>query len=72
MPAAERMAARILECAPLAVRYSKEQALRSFGLPNYVGLSMRKLGSLEISDSEDAREGATAFAERRKPNWQGK
>jgi enoyl-CoA hydratase/carnithine racemase len=72
MPAAERMAERILECAPLAVRYSKEQALRSFGLPNYMGLPMRKLGALEIANSADAKEGATAFAEKRKPNWQGK
>lgn len=72
MPAAERMAARILECAPLAVRYSKEQSLRSFSLPNYLGLPLRKLGAMEISNSADAREGVKAFAEKRKPGWQGK
>ena len=72
MPAAERMAARILECAPLAVRYSKEQALRSFCVPSYVGLPMRKLGALEIRNSKDAAEGAIAFANKRKPDWQGK
>ena len=72
MPAAERMAERILACAPLAVRYSKEQAWRSFNLPNYLGLPLRKLGAMEIGNSTDAREGAKAFAEKRKPNWQGK
>ena len=72
MPAAEKMVERILTCAPLAVRYSKEQALRSFGLPNYVGLPFRKLGAMEISNSRDAEEGARAFNEKRTPEWQGK
>lgn len=72
MPAAERMAERILTCAPMAVRYSKEQALRGFSVPNYVGLPMRKLGAVEIANSKDATAGAKAFAAKKTPKWQNK
>ena len=71
MPAAEKMAERILACAPLAVRLNKEQALRGFNLPIPVQISLRDIGE-EINISQDAEEGARAFAEKRKPKWVGK
>ena len=71
MPAAEKMAARILACAPLAVRLNKEQVFRLYNQPIPVQIAMKDLGE-EINLSEDAEEGAKAFAEKRKPVWQGK
>lgn len=71
MPAAEKMAEKVLACAPLAVRLMKEQALRLFNQPIPVQLSMRDLGE-EINLSQDAAEGIKAFTEKRNPNWQAK
>lgn len=72
MPAAERMVERILACAPLAVRRSKEQALRAFSVPSAVGLPLRDIGMADIWASHDTKEGARAFVEKRKPEWTGK
>lgn len=73
MPAAEKMAERVLACAPLAVRVSKEQALRGFNVPTILAVStLRNLGMLEVRSSQDGKEGATAFVEKRKPVWKGK
>jgi crotonobetainyl-CoA hydratase len=76
MTAARELAAAICGAAPLSVAAVLEivretedagvragyRALRGGGLPAY----QRMLGS------EDAREGAAAFAERRKPRWRGR
>ena len=74
LAAAERWAQEILECAPLSLRAAKELILKTGDLPVEVGVntiesfhSVRKL-----RDSEDYAEGPRAFAEKRKPNWQGK
>ena len=72
MPAAEKMAERILACNPIGVRVTKEQAWRGFNLPNAVGLALRYIGNTEMAASEDSKEGSIAFAEKRKPVWKGK
>ena len=72
MPAAERMAERVLACAPLAVRRSKEQALRGFSVSSAVGLPLREIGLADIWASHDTKEGAKAFVGKRKPEWTGK
>jgi enoyl-CoA hydratase/carnithine racemase len=71
MPAAEKMAERILACAPLPARLSKEQVLRGFNLPIPTQLALLRIGR-EVEASEDAVEGSKAFAEKRKPQWKNK
>jgi enoyl-CoA hydratase/carnithine racemase len=72
MPAARRLAARLLAGAPLAQRAIKEVAVRSQRLPALeairFGETMRKVAAA----TEDATEGGRAFAERRPPEWRAR
>lgn len=70
MPAAERMARRIMDSAPLSVRKIKELAYKGLDVPLPVAYRL-DIGP-DLSGSEDAREGAMAFVEKRKPRWKGK
>ncbi len=70
MPAAEKMAERILACAPLSVRRMKENAMKGLELPLMYAVRLN-LGP-DVYQSEDQLEGARAFAEKRKPVWKGK
>ncbi|MBI3300720.1 MAG: enoyl-CoA hydratase/isomerase family protein [Deltaproteobacteria bacterium] len=72
MPAAERWANEILECAPLSVRASKQCAMMGLGLPLDLALSRSYPALQQMMYSEDVKEGPKAFAEKRKPNWKGK
>jgi enoyl-CoA hydratase/carnithine racemase len=73
MEAARRWADQILECAPLSVRASKQCALQ--GLEK-AGLEEAMAGRYEalrdMVKSRDFVEGPRAFAEKRKPEWQGR
>ena len=73
LAAAQRWAAQIAACAPLAIRCSKAAA--------YAGLDMDLAAALDaghypgvapMMDSADAIEGRTAFTERRPPVWTGR
>ncbi len=69
MPAARRLAERLLLSAPLAVRATKEVAYRGQEL-NFVeairfGETMRKVAGA----TEDAKEGMAAAREKRQPTW---
>jgi enoyl-CoA hydratase len=71
MPTALAFAERIAECAPLGLAASKE--LVRLGVSD----AARAAARLEewqaiVFQSEDAKEGARAFVEKRKPVWRGR
>lgn len=72
MPEAERIARRICENAPLAVRAIKELAVKGQYLPIEYGLRLEQAIQRVLSTTEDAREGPRAFAEKRKPSYTGR
>jgi enoyl-CoA hydratase/carnithine racemase len=66
------LADRIAENAPLSVRYSKEVVRRAAEVPESEGWAINEAATAIVFPSADAVEGAVAFAEKRKPHWQGK
>jgi enoyl-CoA hydratase/carnithine racemase len=66
------LAERIAENAPLAVRHSKDVMRRCADLPESEGWKINDAAVAVVFTSADAMEGPIAFAEKRKPNWQGK
>ncbi|MHB8681041.1 MAG: crotonase/enoyl-CoA hydratase family protein [Acidimicrobiales bacterium] len=72
MDEALALAEHIADNAPLAVRYSKKVMLGSADLSEKDAWTLNDGTFAEIFTSADAIEGATAFAEKRAPKWQGK
>ncbi len=72
MPAARQLAQRIASHAPLAIKAVKEVAQAA--LDETLEQSLRFGSALRwiIGQTEDAREGPRAFAERRPPRYQGR
>ncbi|MFQ5697259.1 MAG: enoyl-CoA hydratase-related protein [Myxococcota bacterium] len=71
--AARRWADQILECAPLSVRASKQAAMRGLACASLEeAISGRYPAITEMVRSQDFVEGPRAFAEKRRPHWQGK
>ena len=72
MNEARRLAARLVQGAPLAQRAIKEVAMRARHLPPLeairFGETMRKVAAA----TDDAREGGRAFAEKRPPEWKAR
>jgi enoyl-CoA hydratase/carnithine racemase len=74
LSAAKRWADQILACSPMSVRATKEAALRSLSTSVEDGL----LGGWQypamkaMLASQDAIEGPAAFAEKRRPLWNGR
>lgn len=65
------LAQRLVEMAPLSLRYFKEMAYRGVEM-NEAGLaSMTRHIYDMLLQSEDAKEGPNAFAEKRQPQWKG-
>lgn len=69
MEAAMALAARVTANGPLAVQATKELMLAEIGSGD-----PKKMGELQrtVFGSEDAKEGAIAFAEKRAPQWKGR
>ncbi|MFC1958181.1 enoyl-CoA hydratase/isomerase family protein [Chloroflexota bacterium] len=72
MTEAEKVAERICENGPLAVRATKELAVKGQYLPIEYGLRLEAAMRQILFSSEDGKEGPRAFAEKRKPVWRGK
>ncbi len=72
MATAEEIARGILECGPLAVRAIKQAALRGREMSFEDGLKLESQLAGQVFQSEDAREGPTAFAQKRKPDYKGR
>lgn len=70
MPAAIKIAERIMDCAPLAVRAIKETVMKARDIPSLEEALRVRFGG-NINATEDAREGTRAFNEKRKPVWKG-
>jgi len=74
MPAAERWASEITECAPLSIQAAKAVVMNTIDMPAESALA--RIESLDavrrLRESHDYAEGPKAFAEKRKPVWTGK
>ncbi|WP_435202026.1 crotonase/enoyl-CoA hydratase family protein [Qipengyuania sp. 902] len=69
---AKELAAKIVANGPLAVKVSKAVIKESRGWPMDERYERQTQLIAPVFVSEDAREGAAAFAEKRAPNWKGK
>lgn len=65
------LALRICENGPLAVRAVKEAVYRGLDLPLQAALVQDNLIAFRNRQTEDAKEGPSAFMERRTPNYKG-
>jgi E-phenylitaconyl-CoA hydratase len=72
METAIAFARRIAANAPLAVQAAKELAIRSRDLDLVSGLRLEQLMLRLLQTSDDVREGAAAFAEKRPPRFTGR
>jgi enoyl-CoA hydratase len=72
LDAALTMARRITANAPLAVQATKESVLRGIALPYDEALALEAELAGQVFQTEDAKEGPRAFAEKRPPQWKGR
>ncbi|MGC8719958.1 MAG: enoyl-CoA hydratase-related protein [Thermodesulforhabdaceae bacterium] len=72
MACARKWADEMLACSPIALRVTKEIAVKSLDMPLSHALYTVFPGLQVLRNSEDYMEGARAFAEKRKPRWKGR
>lgn len=72
LKAAEEIAARILKRGPLATRLVKDSVMVGKDLPLDAAIEYAHKNLVLCFTSEDAKEGLSAFLEKRPPKWSGK
>jgi enoyl-CoA hydratase len=65
------LARTIAANAPMSLRVSKEVLVKSQDWPSHEMFRLQREITAPVFNSNDAREGAAAFAEKRKPAWTG-
>lgn len=71
MTAARAMAGRVIALGPLAIRLAKQALNASANMPLQAGLVFESMIQAVTFESKDKLEGASAFLEKRKPNFTG-
>ena len=69
---AKRVARDIAEKGPVATRLAKESVDRAYETPLAAGLEAERRALYLAFSSEDAKEGLTAFTDKRKPEFKGR
>jgi enoyl-CoA hydratase len=72
METALTLAAEILAGAPLSVQAARDMVMLSTEMGRSAALRAARHASETAYRSEDAQEGPTAFAEKRRPHWKGR
>ena len=72
MDAAKELARQITDNAPLPIRFFKELAYRGLDMSEPALAALTRQMYDQILRTEDSKEGPRAFAEKRKPQWQGR
>jgi enoyl-CoA hydratase/carnithine racemase len=68
----EQIAKDIVSAAPLAVQKMKSTVMNGLDLPLAEAVNLEKEAFEWLMRTEDAKEGVTAFAEKRAPMWKAK
>lgn len=66
------LAKRVAAMPPVAARLAKEAVLKAFDTTIETGLEFERKNFYLLFATDDAKEGMTAFMEKRKPTWSGK
>jgi E-phenylitaconyl-CoA hydratase/naphthyl-2-hydroxymethylsuccinyl-CoA hydratase len=72
MDLAKKLALKIAGNAPLSVKAAKQAAVMGLEMPLEHGIAFSHLLWGALRDTEDRKEGFTAFAEKRAPEWKGR
>jgi enoyl-CoA hydratase/carnithine racemase len=72
MDEAKTLARQIIDNAPLSTRYFKELAYRGLDMSEPALAALTRHLYDQLLRTEDSKEGPRAFAEKRKPHWQGR
>ncbi len=72
MESALQLAERITQCAPLAVQAARYAAKRGIHLPLDEGLRLEQFYAEPLRSTQDAKEGVSAFIEKRKATFKGR
>jgi len=72
LEAAEKLAGKILKCAPLAVELAKDSVELGMNMPLEEAVQYSQKNCVTCFSTEDMKEGTRAFLEKRKPAFRGK